>query len=91
MQKLINILLDIINNDSKRIELIKKFQEEIWNISNEEEPGNILEILRDLAYDLDFYEPDPSKRNESISYFGDDRLQEEIRSSLKKIEKLRKS
>ena len=91
MEKFINILHDILNSDSNKSELINKFQEEIWDIGDEEELGSILEILRDLAQDLDYYVPDPIIRNESISYYGDDKLEEEIKLALEKIEKLRKS
>ena len=43
------------------------------------------EILADLAYDLDFYVSDPSRRREDASYYGEERLIREIRESLTKL------
>ncbi len=40
------------------------------------------EVLRDLAFDLDFYEPSESARAEAPEYFGEARLEREIRSTL---------
>lgn len=75
MEILEKILLDKIN----RMKLINEFQELIWNESSPNE------ILSELAYDLDFYEPDPELRKEDSSYYGDERLEEEIKSTLYKI------
>ena len=77
------ILLDIKNRST----LIKEFQERIWNGKDYEHDKNINEILSELAYDLDFYEPNEEWRKESLSYYGEDRLKEEIKSALGKIEK----
>jgi hypothetical protein len=43
------------------------------------------DILADLAYDLDFFEPDPFLRVESTSYYGRERLEEEIRTALRRL------
>ena len=45
------------------------------------------EILADLAYDLEFYVADENKRKESTSFYGDERLKNEISEALKKINK----
>jgi len=81
MEKYINILSDILKNDSNKSELINRFQEEIWDIGDETEPGSILDILRDLALDLEYCIADNNL----------DKATEEIRLSLKKIKKLGKS
>lgn len=67
-----------------RTELIKSFQNEVWDdesIKNE----FLNEILSELAYDLDFYEPNEEWRKEDPSYYGDDRLKKEIRKAIKKL------
>ena len=46
------------------------------------------DIFGDLAYDLDFYEPDPVARAEDSSYYGDERLKEEIQMALEKLANL---
>lgn len=73
------ILEEILQNRQDREALIRDFQVLIWNDENSSE------ILSSLAYDLDFYEPDEKKRNEDPSYFGDDRLEEEIKAALAKL------
>jgi hypothetical protein len=68
-----------------RIELIKSFQNEVWDnesIKNE----TLNEILSGLAYDLDFYEPNEEWRKEDPSYYGDDRLEKEIKIAIQKLQ-----
>jgi hypothetical protein len=74
------ILEQILSDKSNRKQLIKEFQKQVWH---NEDLGN--EILSELAYDLDFYEPDSTLRAEDASYYGDDKLEQEIKSVLKKL------
>lgn len=74
------ILKKILSEKFNRKQLIKEFQELIWNGELSED-----ETLSQLAYDLDFYEPDDSLRKEDSSYFGDKHLEEEINEVLKKF------
>ncbi|MBK6730818.1 MAG: hypothetical protein IPG60_07590 [Bacteroidetes bacterium] len=76
MEILEKILTDKIN----RKQHICEFQELVWNDENTNE------ILSELAYDLDFYEPNDELRKEDSSYYGDDRLEEEIRTAIQKLE-----
>lgn len=71
------ILREILSNKYHRKELVKQFQEQIWNSETVEN-----DILSELAYDLDFYEPDEFLRLQDSSYYGDERLEEEIKSVL---------
>ena len=66
------ILERLIKEKLLRKQLIKEFQEFVWNGENTNE------ILSELAYDLDFYEPNKKWEKEDINYFGDDKLEEEI-------------
>jgi len=72
--KEIQILEQILEMKNDRSVLIKRFQELIWNAEN------VSDIFSILAYDLDFYEPNEKLREESPCYYGDDRLEEEIKS-----------
>ena len=81
------ILENILSNVKCRPTLIREFQEKIWNEEDYGNNENINEILRELAYDLDFYEPDKEWRKESLSYYGDKRLEQEVKVALEKIEK----
>ena len=72
------ILKKIIREKNNRVRLIKEFQEIIFN------DENASEVLSELAYDLDFYQPDEELRKESNSYYGDEKLEREIEEALKK-------
>jgi hypothetical protein len=73
------ILERILKEKQNRGDLIKEFQELVWKDENANE------ILSELAFDLDFYEPDESWRSEDPSYYGDERLEEEIIKVLDKL------
>ena len=79
------ILENILSNKEKRAALINEFQEEVWNGEGYSNDEKINEILGELAYDLDFYEPNAEWRKESPSYYGKERLEQEIRSTLQKL------
>ncbi|WP_126972914.1 hypothetical protein [Gynurincola endophyticus] len=77
----------ILEREPIRMELIKSFQNKVWeDESIKDETLN--EILSGLAYDLDFYEPNEDWRNEDPSYYGDDRLEKEIRIAIQKLQAL---
>lgn len=62
--------------------LVRELQERIWNLKPSGEPGKIQEILSELAYDLDFWEPDPVKRREDPSFFDDSRARAEVQRAI---------
>lgn len=74
------ILELILKDKNNRSSLIKQFQELVWNDENANE------ILSELAYDLDFYEPNEQWRKEDPSYYGDNRLEKEIKSAIQKLQ-----
>jgi hypothetical protein len=85
---LTRMLIDVLEDASDRLALIKRFQEIVWNTAafkNEEACGG---ILRDLANDLDYYEPDPLMREKDPSFYGDDRLEQEVRTALERLKDL---
>lgn len=47
--------------------------------------AEVWEILRQLAYDLDYFEPDSKLRAHDPSYFGEDRARAEIQTALKSL------
>ena len=65
----------LLEKGNARKELIQNFQNHIWNDEELPHDENITELLRDLAYDLDFCETDK-------------RIDEEIRTTMEKIQKL---
>ncbi|MFT3746388.1 MAG: hypothetical protein QM785_19110 [Pyrinomonadaceae bacterium] len=54
--------------------LIRDLQQKVWNNSDVLVDARIDNVLRDLAYDLDFYEPNPMLREEDSSFYGDVQL-----------------
>lgn len=82
---MIDMIRRILEEKSNRDQHIKQFQEVIWNRNDE---GPYFEILGALALDLDYYEPDEKMRQEDSSFYGDDRLEQEVLRALKELEKL---
>ena len=80
------ILKNILSDKDKREALINEFQEKVWNGTGYSANERINEILSELAYDLDFYESNEEWRKEDPSYYGEERLKQEIYSVLKKLE-----
>jgi hypothetical protein len=84
--ELVQLLERAISDPGHRAEYIRAFQ--IHILRDEDlifEDPLVEEVLGDLAWDLDFYEPDERKRAEDASYYGDDRVEQEIRSALRKL------
>jgi uncharacterized membrane protein YgaE (UPF0421/DUF939 family) len=73
------ILENILKDKASRQQLIAEFQELIWNEKNANE------LLAELAYDLDFYEPNEELRKQDSSYYGDDQLEEKLRIVVKEL------
>jgi hypothetical protein len=65
---------------------IVEIQEIAWDKIDEDAP--IFEVISDLAYDLEYFEPDPVKRSEDTSYFGEERAIMEIREALNRIREI---
>lgn len=87
MEKLIELLHKILFEKKERKACIKEFQEIVWNMKASDAR---VEILKEMAYDLDFYQPDSKLRYEEDAYYGDERLEEEVAETLKRIKSLGK-
>ncbi len=85
IEELLNKILGI---EKEKRNLISTFQALISAESDPDPDAQVSEILLDLAYDLDFYQPSEKLRSGEV-YFGNDRLEEEIRTALKRIEQIR--
>jgi len=82
-KEVLEILQQILDQKDTK-ELIKSFQTKIW--SDELVDDDYLsEILTELAYDLDFYEPDIVLRKEDGSFYDNKRLKEIINNGIGKI------
>jgi hypothetical protein len=78
--EVVDLLRKAVEDPSKLPEMIANFQDLVWKHKIIDVPE--AETLRDLAYDLDFYEPNPVIRREGPSFFGDDKAIAEIRKVL---------
>jgi hypothetical protein len=85
IKPLVSLLLSSLKQPDRRKLLLGEFQEKVWDASEETASGDEWEILRELAYDLAFYEPDPKVRAEDASFFDDNRLQEVIAAALSRL------
>jgi hypothetical protein len=74
-----DIVYKILHDKLNRQKLISEFQEMVWS----SEVNN--ELLSQLAYDLDFYEPDDVLRDEDRSFYGDIELEVLLKEFLEKM------
>jgi len=66
--------------------LIRNFQKLVWNFNGTIHSESVDSILRDLAYDLDYYEPDSLWRMQDSSFYGEKRAIEEISAAFVKLQ-----
>lgn len=85
LQQGITLIVRALHFPEERAHLIDRFQQMVWHDAEGVEVDWIQEVLQNLAYDLDFYQPDPEIRKEDSSYYGDDRLELEIRTALERL------
>ena len=73
---------------TKLPEAIRALQAMVWKSEGWDSglPEEIVEVLADLAYDLDFYQPDPAVRAQDGSLFAADRALQEIADALRRID-----
>ncbi|UYZ60904.1 hypothetical protein [Hymenobacter latericus] len=69
---------------SEVLGLVQRFQKLVWNDQFSVSEAQA-ELLRELAYDLDFFEPDDKLRNDDPSYYGMDKLKETVLEALERI------
>ena len=69
-----------------RAQYLSHAQDIIWDDTSSTGDEELNAMLSDLAGDFNFYEPDERDRDESLGYFGDERLAELINNALQKIE-----
>jgi hypothetical protein len=85
--QLLLLLERALKDPSRRSDSVRQFQEAIFN--GDQSGLHITQtewvVFCDLAYDLDYYEPDPKTRREDPSFCGDDRVVSEIAEALGKL------
>ena len=85
------LLRKILEKEQEKQELINEFQNSVWNGKLSFLNKEIEEILNNLAVDLEYYVSNDKARKEDPSFYGNDRLEKEIREALDKINTIKKS
>jgi hypothetical protein len=84
---LVDLLESAVRDLARLSSAVAEFQAAVRSASDDDlvMTPDQRELIRDLAYDLDYFEPDASLRAESSSYFGADGAIDEIRQALEKL------
>jgi len=77
------LLEKAIREPSNLAEVVAQLQHGVWNSAEIPEAAD--EILRELAYDLDYFEPSIGARAEDPSFFGEERAVAEIKKALERL------
>jgi hypothetical protein len=88
VKNIIELLNKLLVEENKEV-VIKSLRDCVFNntgFSTLDE--QIQDILYELVYDLDFYQPDPAKRSEDPSFFDDEKLIEYTSSVIKKLREI---
>lgn len=86
VSEVLKFMREIVRDRRALPEAIGSLQQLVWK-----EPltgsSAVQEILRELAYDLEYYEPDPRARAEDSSFYDDERAIAEIEEAITRIER----
>jgi len=88
---ILELLRAAVRETSSLSEAIKQFQALVWR-GDDWEVGlspTIVDALRDLAYDLEYFEPSVPVRAEDPSFFGEERAIREILDVLARVDSSR--
>jgi len=83
--EIVEMLVGALQRPEQRHELVREFQEVVLNEPERSAQGYEWDVLTDLATKMEFYVADLHHRKEHRSYYGDERLREEILSSLREL------
>jgi hypothetical protein len=88
LEKILELLAKALRDPSFRKETVHEilryyFKNEL--LIKRSVPEDAYETLGDLAYDLNYFVAEPARRAEDPSYYGDERLEQEIRTALQRL------
>lgn len=81
------VLTRALEDPTHRTEHLRNFQQVIWEAEELSTDPQLECLLRDLAYDLDFYRAEAAEQDDP-SYFGDSRLESDVTAVLARIRKV---
>jgi hypothetical protein len=85
LEIMLALLARILREPLTRKATVKQFQSLVWQGQERSIDKDTYNVLADLAYDLDFYEPDPVLRKEDATYYGQERLEREVKAALRRL------
>jgi hypothetical protein len=88
LDAMLALLVRVLREPSTRKATVKQFQALVWESPRHTVAKEVYDVLADLAYDLDYFEPDPVSRAQDTSYYGDQRLEQEIQAALRRLQEL---
>jgi hypothetical protein len=88
LDAMLALLVRALREPSTRRATVRQFQSLVWECPRHSIARETYDVLADLAYDLDYFEPDPVSRAQNMSYYGDERLEQEIQIALRRLEEL---
>lgn len=77
-------LAEVLDDRPRRQRRIEAFQSLVWEADEIEGDPSIETLVRDLAYDLDFYRADGQEADDP-SFFGDARLEKKVKVALERL------
>jgi hypothetical protein len=89
LEKLLQLLIKL-SHDARQ-EAVREFQRCFVNHQNSLERSvgkDAYELLCDLAWDLNYFVADPVVRMEDAAYYGPDRLEKDIKATLRQLSEL---
>jgi len=85
IEHLRELLEQALREPLQRTKLIARFQAIVWKGLDPDLPNELSEVLRDLAYDFDFFDARADVRSEDDTLYGHKRLERELREALEKL------
>lgn len=86
VEQIVQLLYRALAQRTQRREIVETVVREVSD-HREEEPQ--WEVLRDLAWDLSYYDPNDDDRAKEPSYYGDDRFDREVAEALLKLDNMK--
>jgi hypothetical protein len=88
LDAMLALLVRILRESSTGKATVTQFQSLVWECPRHSIAKDTYDVLADLAYDLDYFEPDPVSRAQDASYYGHERLEQEIQAALRRLSEL---
>jgi hypothetical protein len=88
VEQAVALLHQALEQPLRREELVNEFLALVWHGLSPSIPKAIGDVLGELAMDLDYFEASAAIRQKDPECYGDERLEQEIRDSLRRLGEL---